>query len=184
MIDRIIKAILRCRLFALSIFLTYLLSSSVGIFMAHAGNRFAVMQRDKTVQNALISDESIHRLSIRATMPPRWFLISPVTCSMQQFPRPWLGSGSFCPTSPSRIRAGSGGLCLSTALTAAASEASRPQATLSSCCCSSSFHFRCPLVRGSGAALNSIDSMPMSVGASGSIGFRARVLSISAACLQ
>jgi hypothetical protein len=56
MIDRIIKAVLRCKPFALSIFLTYFLSSSVGIFMAHAGNRFALAQRDKTVQKALTSD--------------------------------------------------------------------------------------------------------------------------------
>jgi uncharacterized membrane protein SpoIIM required for sporulation len=58
MIDRIIKAILRCRPFVLSIFLTYLLSSSVGIFMAHDGNRFALAQRDKIVQKALTSDKA------------------------------------------------------------------------------------------------------------------------------
>ena len=58
MIDRIIKAILRCRPFAISIFLTYVLSSSAGIIMAHAGNQFAVEQRDKTVQKALSSDKS------------------------------------------------------------------------------------------------------------------------------
>lgn len=58
MIDRVIEAILRSRLFALSIFLTYLLSSSAGIFMAHAGNRFALAQRDKTVQKALTSDKA------------------------------------------------------------------------------------------------------------------------------
>lgn len=58
MIDRIIKAILRCRRFALSIFLTYLLSSSVGIIMAHAGNRFALTQRDKIVQKAVTSDKA------------------------------------------------------------------------------------------------------------------------------
>ena len=56
MIDRIIKAMQRSKPFAMSIFLTYLLSSSVGIFMAHAGNRFALAQRDKTVQQALTSD--------------------------------------------------------------------------------------------------------------------------------
>ncbi len=58
MIDRISKAILRCKPFALSIFLTYLLSSSVGIFMAHAGNSFALAQRDKIVQKALTSDKA------------------------------------------------------------------------------------------------------------------------------
>jgi len=58
MIDRISRAILRCKPFALSIFLTYLLSSSAGIFLAHAGNRFALAQRDKTVQKALTSDKA------------------------------------------------------------------------------------------------------------------------------
>jgi hypothetical protein len=58
MIDRIIKAVLRCKPFALSIFLTYFLSSSVGIFMTHAGNRFALARRDKTVQKALTSDKA------------------------------------------------------------------------------------------------------------------------------
>ena len=58
MIDRIIQAIRRCRLFALSIFLTYVLSSSAGIFMAHAGNEFALAQRDKIVHKALTFDKS------------------------------------------------------------------------------------------------------------------------------
>ena len=58
MLDRIIRAILRCKLFAVSIFLTYVLSSSVGIFMAHAGHRFALAQRDKTVQKAVTSDKA------------------------------------------------------------------------------------------------------------------------------
>ncbi len=59
MIDLIVKAVLRCRRFALSIFLTYLLSSSVGIYMVHSGNRFALAQRDKTVQKALTSDKAL-----------------------------------------------------------------------------------------------------------------------------
>ena len=58
MINRIFAALRRCRPFALSIFLTYLLSSSVGIFMAHAGNPFALAQRDKIVQKALTSDQA------------------------------------------------------------------------------------------------------------------------------
>jgi hypothetical protein len=56
--SRIIKALLRCKPFALSIFLTYLLSSSVGILMAQAGNRIALARRDKTVQKALASDKA------------------------------------------------------------------------------------------------------------------------------
>jgi len=58
MIDRIIEAIRRCRLYALSIFLTYLLSSSVGIFMAHAGSTLALEQRDRIVKTALASDKA------------------------------------------------------------------------------------------------------------------------------
>ena len=58
MIDRIIKAVVRCRPFAASIFLTYLVSSSVGIIQADAGNTFALAERDKTVQKALTSDKA------------------------------------------------------------------------------------------------------------------------------
>jgi hypothetical protein len=58
MIDRIIEALLRCRLFALSIFLTYVLSSGVGIVMAHAGNTFALAQRDSIVHRAVTSDRA------------------------------------------------------------------------------------------------------------------------------
>jgi hypothetical protein len=58
MIDRITEALLRCKPFAISIFLTYVVSSSVGIFMAHAGSRFALAQRDKIVRKALTSDKS------------------------------------------------------------------------------------------------------------------------------
>ena len=58
MIDRIITAMRRCQPFAVSIFLTYLLSSSVGIFMAHTGNRFTLARRDKIIQKALDSDKA------------------------------------------------------------------------------------------------------------------------------
>lgn len=58
MADRIIEAIRRCRPFVLSIFLTYLLSSAVGIVMAHAGNELALAERDETVRQAVTSDGS------------------------------------------------------------------------------------------------------------------------------
>jgi hypothetical protein len=58
MIDRIIEALRRCKLFALSIFLTYVLSSCVGIVMAHAGNTFALAQRDRIVHKAVTSDKA------------------------------------------------------------------------------------------------------------------------------
>jgi hypothetical protein len=57
-IERISRAILRCKPFAISIFLTYVLSSSAGIVMAHAGNTFALAQRDKIVHKAVTSDKS------------------------------------------------------------------------------------------------------------------------------
>lgn len=58
MIDRIIKAVRRCKWFALSIFLTYVLSSGVGIWMAHAGNTFALARRDRIVHKAVTSDRA------------------------------------------------------------------------------------------------------------------------------
>lgn len=58
MIDRTAGALQRCKPFALSIFLTYVVSSSVGIFMVHSGNRFALARRDKTVEKALAADRA------------------------------------------------------------------------------------------------------------------------------
>ncbi|MBI4885821.1 MAG: hypothetical protein HY824_01900 [Acidobacteria bacterium] len=55
---RIIEALRRTRPFALLIFLAYVLSSAVGIVMAHAGNRVALAARNKTVRKALASDEA------------------------------------------------------------------------------------------------------------------------------
>lgn len=57
-IARILAALRRCRPYALSIFFTYVLSSAVGIFMAHGGNALALAQRDKTVKTAVTSDKS------------------------------------------------------------------------------------------------------------------------------
>jgi hypothetical protein len=57
-IDRIIVAFRRCAPFVLSIFLTYILSSSVGILMAHSANTFALAQRDMIVHKAVTSDQS------------------------------------------------------------------------------------------------------------------------------
>ena len=58
MIEHIIEAIRRSRQFALSIFLTYVVSSAVGIVMAHVGNGVALAQRDRIVQKALTSDKA------------------------------------------------------------------------------------------------------------------------------
>lgn len=57
MITRIVLALRRCQPFAVSIFLTYLLSSAIGISMAHAGNKFALDRRDETVHTALTTSK-------------------------------------------------------------------------------------------------------------------------------
>lgn len=57
-IGRIGEAVGRCRFFALSIFLTYAVSSGVGIFMAHGGNAYALAQRDRIVRKAVTSDRA------------------------------------------------------------------------------------------------------------------------------
>ena len=52
MLRAIASALFRCRLQVLSIFLTYVLSSAIGILMVHAGSHFALSQRDKIVGHA------------------------------------------------------------------------------------------------------------------------------------
>ena len=117
-------------------------------------------------------------------MPQQRLLISPATCSTRQSPRPWPGSGSFCRTSPSRIRVGLAGLCLSTALTAAAFEVSRRQAITSSSCSCSSFRSRFASAPASGAALNCIGTTPLSAGGFGDTASRANASLISVMCLR
>lgn len=55
---RISQALRRSRVFALSIFLTYALSGSIGIAMAHGGNGFALAERDRIVHKAVTSDKA------------------------------------------------------------------------------------------------------------------------------
>ena len=52
------QALRRCRPFAASIFLTYVLSSTAGIVMAHRGNRLALARRDQVVHKAVTSDKA------------------------------------------------------------------------------------------------------------------------------
>jgi hypothetical protein len=54
-IDAILAAVRHTRRFILSIFLTYVASSAVGIGMAHVGNGIALAERDRIVQKALTS---------------------------------------------------------------------------------------------------------------------------------
>lgn len=53
-----IGAIKRCRIYVLSILMTYCLSVSIGIIMVHNGNNFALSYRDKIVGHALQTDKA------------------------------------------------------------------------------------------------------------------------------
>ena len=46
-------AVKRCRIYVLSVFITYCISCSVGLFMSQNGNDFALSQRDRIVGNAV-----------------------------------------------------------------------------------------------------------------------------------
>ena len=51
-------ALKKCRIYVLTIFITYCISCFVGIIMVHNGNNFAISFRDKTVGRALTTDEA------------------------------------------------------------------------------------------------------------------------------
>lgn len=67
--DIVLTAIARSRLQVLTIFLTYLLSSGVGVLMAHSGNLLALRERDRIVaaagasEPAALSDRSGRHLT-------------------------------------------------------------------------------------------------------------------------
>ena len=50
------EALDRCKVFAVSVFLTYCISCLIGILMSHAGNEFALSRRDRIVGAAVKSD--------------------------------------------------------------------------------------------------------------------------------
>jgi hypothetical protein len=56
MLDIVVNAVARCKLQVLSIFLTYLLSSGVGIVMVHSGSPVALGERDRIVAAATASE--------------------------------------------------------------------------------------------------------------------------------
>ena len=68
MLDLVATAIGRCKAQVLSIFLTYLLSSGVGVVMVHSGNLLALGARDRIVatanasEPAALSERSGHHL--------------------------------------------------------------------------------------------------------------------------
>jgi hypothetical protein len=52
------SAVKRCRIFVLTIFITYCISCFIGIVMSHTGNNFALACRDKIVGQALETDKA------------------------------------------------------------------------------------------------------------------------------
>jgi hypothetical protein len=54
----ILRAMQRCRYYAVSIFILYCIACTTGIIMSHLGNEIALSQRDKIVGNAVKSDAS------------------------------------------------------------------------------------------------------------------------------
>ena len=56
----ILEAIAGSRIYALSIFLVYVISCTVGILMVQSGNRLALSQRDKIVSAAVQNDKAAH----------------------------------------------------------------------------------------------------------------------------
>jgi hypothetical protein len=51
-------ALIKCRIYVLTIFITYCISCFVGIIMVHNGNNFAVSYRDKIVGKAVATDKA------------------------------------------------------------------------------------------------------------------------------
>ena len=54
----VLEALRACRIYAISIFLTYCLACLIGILMSHQGNVFALSQRDKIVGAAVANDKA------------------------------------------------------------------------------------------------------------------------------
>lgn len=57
-IHLITLALKRCRIYVLTIFLTYWISCIAGIWMSHTGNDFALLTRDKLVGHAMQTDQA------------------------------------------------------------------------------------------------------------------------------
>jgi len=57
-LDLIYSAVKRCKLYVLTIFLTYCISCFIGIIMVHNGNALALSYRDKIVGQAIKTDKA------------------------------------------------------------------------------------------------------------------------------
>ena len=57
-IESILGALERCKIYTASVFITYCISCLLGILMSHDGNDFALGQRDRIVDAAVVSDKS------------------------------------------------------------------------------------------------------------------------------
>ena len=53
------NAVNNCKIYVLSVFLTYCISCFAGIIMSHYGNNFALSYRDKIVGQAVKTDKAI-----------------------------------------------------------------------------------------------------------------------------
>jgi hypothetical protein len=60
--SRIVRALRRARFGILTVALAYFLSAAAGLAMAHAGNRFALDYRDRTVSQAYKTSSIMHAL--------------------------------------------------------------------------------------------------------------------------
>ena len=58
MINLIWTAVKNCKIYVLSVFLTYCVSCLAGILMSHSGNNFALSSRDKIVGQAVKTDKA------------------------------------------------------------------------------------------------------------------------------
>ena len=56
--DSVLTSVARCRVYVLSIFIVYVISSTTGILMVQNGNQFALSQRDKIVGVAVQNDNA------------------------------------------------------------------------------------------------------------------------------
>jgi len=58
LISLIFLAVKRCRIYVISVFITYYISCFIGIMMSQNGNEFALSYRDKIVGNAVKTDNA------------------------------------------------------------------------------------------------------------------------------
>jgi hypothetical protein len=58
-INPVYLAVKRCKIYVLTIFITYCISCFIGIIMSHDGNHFALSFRDKIVEQSVKTDKAV-----------------------------------------------------------------------------------------------------------------------------